>query len=206
MSGHAFSTALYNGAIPVTGGRLLATADVFRALTEQRPHRPAMSRSEAAAALERACADGRMDVPCTRAVLAAAGESRSFPRSVWPGVDRSGSGGPETRGGRAVEQEDRRSSDPVAQDSGPACRAHLRQDRRLHPGRSHAVRDGSGIDRRLTERWGVHPMRGALFSVREAGARSGRPGGRRWFWRRVPQPGQAGSNRPGHCRCNGVPR
>ncbi len=84
MSGHAFSTALYNGAIPVTGGRLLATADVFRALTEQRPHRPAMSRSEAAAALERACADGRMDVPCTRAVLAAAGESRSFPRSVWP--------------------------------------------------------------------------------------------------------------------------
>ena len=100
MSGHAFSTALYNGAIPVAGGRLLATADVFRALTEQRPHRPAMSRSEAAAALERACADGRMDVPCTRAVLAAAGESRSFPRSVWPGVDRSGSGGPETRGGR----------------------------------------------------------------------------------------------------------
>jgi HD-GYP domain-containing protein (c-di-GMP phosphodiesterase class II)/DNA-binding CsgD family transcriptional regulator len=64
--------------------RLLATADVFRALTEDRPHRPAKSRSEAAAELERACAEGRMDVPCARAVLEAAGEERSFPRSAWP--------------------------------------------------------------------------------------------------------------------------
>ena len=64
--------------------RLLATADVFRALTEDRPHRPAKSRVEAAADLERACAEGRMDVPCTRAVLEAAGEVRRLPRSAWP--------------------------------------------------------------------------------------------------------------------------
>lgn len=64
--------------------RLLATADVFRALTEERPHRPAKSPSDAAAELERACADGRMDVPCARAVLDAAGEARKIPRSAWP--------------------------------------------------------------------------------------------------------------------------
>lgn len=64
--------------------RLLATADVFRALTEDRPHRPAKSRGEAAADLERACSEGRMDVPCTRVVLEAAGEVRRLPRSVWP--------------------------------------------------------------------------------------------------------------------------
>jgi HD-GYP domain-containing protein (c-di-GMP phosphodiesterase class II) len=64
--------------------RLLATADVFRALTEDRPHRPAKSRSEAGAELERACTEGRMDVPCTRAVLEAAGEVRRLPRSAWP--------------------------------------------------------------------------------------------------------------------------
>jgi HD-GYP domain-containing protein (c-di-GMP phosphodiesterase class II)/DNA-binding CsgD family transcriptional regulator len=64
--------------------RLLATADVFRALTEERPHRPAKSPRDAAAELERACADGRMDVPCARAVLDAAGEARKIPRSAWP--------------------------------------------------------------------------------------------------------------------------
>jgi HD-GYP domain-containing protein (c-di-GMP phosphodiesterase class II)/DNA-binding CsgD family transcriptional regulator len=64
--------------------RLLATADVFRALTEERPHRPAKSRGDAAADLERVCAEGRMDVPCARAVLDAAGETRKLPRSAWP--------------------------------------------------------------------------------------------------------------------------
>ncbi|HJR46084.1 MAG TPA: HD domain-containing phosphohydrolase [Actinomycetota bacterium] len=64
--------------------RLLAAADVFQALTEERPHRPAKSRDEAAADLERACAEGRMDVPCARAVLDAAGEVRRVPPSAWP--------------------------------------------------------------------------------------------------------------------------
>ncbi len=64
--------------------RLLATADVFQALTEERPYRPAKSRDEAAADLERACAEGRMDVPCARVVLEAAGEVRRVPPSAWP--------------------------------------------------------------------------------------------------------------------------
>jgi len=64
--------------------RLLATADAFRAMTELRPHRPAMSAAEAAEELGRACAEGRLDVPCVRAVLEAAGEPRPVTRSVWP--------------------------------------------------------------------------------------------------------------------------
>jgi HD-GYP domain-containing protein (c-di-GMP phosphodiesterase class II)/DNA-binding CsgD family transcriptional regulator len=66
------------------GSRLLATADAFRAMTELRPHRPALSPGRAAEELERACAEGRLDVACVRSVLDAAGEARKPGRSVWP--------------------------------------------------------------------------------------------------------------------------
>jgi HD-GYP domain-containing protein (c-di-GMP phosphodiesterase class II) len=64
--------------------RLLATADVFHAMTESRPHRDALSVTAAAEELERACSEGSMDVPCVRAVLDAAGESQKPRRSAWP--------------------------------------------------------------------------------------------------------------------------
>jgi len=64
--------------------RLLAAADAFRAITEPRPHRPALSSREAVEELNRACAEGRMDVPCARAVLEAAGESSRAVRAAWP--------------------------------------------------------------------------------------------------------------------------
>jgi HD-GYP domain-containing protein (c-di-GMP phosphodiesterase class II) len=64
--------------------RLLATADVFRAMTESRPHRDALSAGAAAGELEHACSEGSMDVPCVRAVLEAAGESHKPGRSAWP--------------------------------------------------------------------------------------------------------------------------
>jgi HD-GYP domain-containing protein (c-di-GMP phosphodiesterase class II) len=64
--------------------RLLATADAFRAMTEARPHRPALSHREAAEELNHACAEGRLDVPCARAVLEAAGEKLKPGRSAWP--------------------------------------------------------------------------------------------------------------------------
>jgi HD-GYP domain-containing protein (c-di-GMP phosphodiesterase class II)/DNA-binding CsgD family transcriptional regulator len=67
-----------------TASRLLATADAFRALTEARPYRPALSPREAAEELNRACAEGRMDVPCARAVLEAAGEPHKPSRTAWP--------------------------------------------------------------------------------------------------------------------------
>lgn len=67
-----------------TASRLLATADAFRALTEARPHRPALLTRRAAEELNRACAEGRLDVPCVRAVLDAAGETRKPDNSAWP--------------------------------------------------------------------------------------------------------------------------
>ncbi len=64
--------------------RLLATADMFRAMTEPRPHRSSLSPSHAADELNRACREGKLDVLCARAVLDAAGETRKPDRSAWP--------------------------------------------------------------------------------------------------------------------------
>jgi HD-GYP domain-containing protein (c-di-GMP phosphodiesterase class II) len=53
--------------------RLLAAADVYQALLEPRPHRPAYTPDAAAAELERATAVGGLDPEAVRCVLAAAG-------------------------------------------------------------------------------------------------------------------------------------
>lgn len=53
--------------------RLLAAADVYQALTEPRPHRPARSPDEAAAELGREVHAGRLDGDAVGGVLAAAG-------------------------------------------------------------------------------------------------------------------------------------
>lgn len=66
------------------GARLLATADAFHAMTEARPHRPALPANRASEELNRACEEGRLDVLSTRAVLEAAGETRRPGRSAWP--------------------------------------------------------------------------------------------------------------------------
>jgi HD-GYP domain-containing protein (c-di-GMP phosphodiesterase class II) len=64
--------------------RLLAAADAFRAMTEPRAHRPALTPDRAVEEINRACSDGRLDVSCARAVLEAAGEATARPRSAWP--------------------------------------------------------------------------------------------------------------------------
>lgn len=64
--------------------RLLATADMFRAMTEPRPHRGSLSPTQAADEINRACREGKLDVLCARAVLEAAGETRKPDRSAWP--------------------------------------------------------------------------------------------------------------------------
>ncbi|MFF2555935.1 HD domain-containing phosphohydrolase [Nocardia sp. NPDC058058] len=53
--------------------RLLAAADVFAAMTEERPHRPAHKPSEAAAHLSAEAAAGRLDRDACAAVVEAAG-------------------------------------------------------------------------------------------------------------------------------------
>jgi HD-GYP domain-containing protein (c-di-GMP phosphodiesterase class II) len=53
--------------------RLLAAADAFHAMTEPRPHRPALAPEQAAGQLRREARGGRLDPDSVEAVLAAAG-------------------------------------------------------------------------------------------------------------------------------------
>jgi HD-GYP domain-containing protein (c-di-GMP phosphodiesterase class II)/DNA-binding CsgD family transcriptional regulator len=62
--------------------RLLGAADVFAALTEDRPTRPARSPADAARELVAEAAAGRLDRDACGAVVEAAGLPR--PRSAWP--------------------------------------------------------------------------------------------------------------------------
>jgi HD-GYP domain-containing protein (c-di-GMP phosphodiesterase class II) len=55
--------------------RLLAAADAYHAMTEPRPHRPAMSPSEAAEALQRATREGHFAPDVVAAVLEVSGHS-----------------------------------------------------------------------------------------------------------------------------------
>lgn len=64
--------------------RILATADVFSAACEERPYRPAISRSGAADLLEREANAGRLDAEAVGAVLSAAGMEAPEPRRSWP--------------------------------------------------------------------------------------------------------------------------
>lgn len=63
--------------------RLLAAADVYCGLLEDRHYRPALSAPEAAARLQDEARRGRLDRDCVRAVLRAAGE-RVPRRHTWP--------------------------------------------------------------------------------------------------------------------------
>lgn len=58
------------------GVRILAAADAFHAMTQDRPHRPALAAEEAAAELQREVRAGRLDGEASAAVLEAAGQRR----------------------------------------------------------------------------------------------------------------------------------
>jgi HD-GYP domain-containing protein (c-di-GMP phosphodiesterase class II) len=64
--------------------RVLAAADVFQALLEPRPHRPARTPDAAAAELARAAQAGGLDPDAVRYVLAAAGQSVKQARPTRP--------------------------------------------------------------------------------------------------------------------------
>ncbi len=66
--------------------RLLAAADVYRALLEPRPHRGAYTSTAAAAELERAAKAGELDQDAVRCVLAAAGLPVKPARSARPAL------------------------------------------------------------------------------------------------------------------------
>ena len=66
------------------GVRLLAAADVFQALTQDRPHRPRLPERVAAEELAREARAGRLDGECVAAVLEAAGQMRPRRRDLRP--------------------------------------------------------------------------------------------------------------------------
>ena len=63
--------------------RLLAAADIAHAMSEERPHRPALDAAEIARELVAGVRDGRLDATAVDAVLASLGmETRAEPRSL----------------------------------------------------------------------------------------------------------------------------
>jgi HD-GYP domain-containing protein (c-di-GMP phosphodiesterase class II) len=63
--------------------RILAAADVYQAMTQERPHRPAHARAAAAGELTSLGTSGRLDPEAVRVLLAAAGH-RQPKRAAWP--------------------------------------------------------------------------------------------------------------------------
>ena len=82
VDGSGYHRALTADALS-RGDRLLAAADVFAALTADRPQRPAWSDDEAARMLE-AEAGVRLDADAVACVLAAAGRRAAPPPAGWP--------------------------------------------------------------------------------------------------------------------------
>jgi putative nucleotidyltransferase with HDIG domain len=64
--------------------RLLAVADVYQAMTEDRPHRAARTAEEASEVVTSEARAGRLDLECARAVLEAAGQTSPRLRTAWP--------------------------------------------------------------------------------------------------------------------------
>jgi HD-GYP domain-containing protein (c-di-GMP phosphodiesterase class II) len=64
--------------------RVLAAADVYQAMTQPRPHRPAKTAGQAAGELEGMAAAGRLDREAVDAILGAAGHEVTTSRTAWP--------------------------------------------------------------------------------------------------------------------------
>jgi HD-GYP domain-containing protein (c-di-GMP phosphodiesterase class II) len=78
LDGSGYHRRLPPASLPATV-RVLAAADVFRALVEPRPHRPARKPDEAAHELRYEARAGRLDAEAVEAVLGAAGQTTRPP-------------------------------------------------------------------------------------------------------------------------------
>jgi HD-GYP domain-containing protein (c-di-GMP phosphodiesterase class II) len=83
--GSGYNRGLTRNAIPVTA-RVLGAACAFRAMTEPRPHRPALSAKEATAELRSEVRAGRFEPEAVDAVLAAAGRPQGKRRTGPAGL------------------------------------------------------------------------------------------------------------------------
>lgn len=85
--GSGYHRGLPGPSIPVTA-RVLAAACAYRAMTEPRPHRPAITAKQATAELRADVRAGRLDADAVDAVLSAAGQSRGKRRTGPAGLTR----------------------------------------------------------------------------------------------------------------------
>ena len=83
LDGSGYPRGLSGGALSPEG-RVLAAADFYHSRTEPRPHRPACTAGEVAAALRAEARAGRVDAGAAAAVLSAAGHPASRLRSQAP--------------------------------------------------------------------------------------------------------------------------
>ena len=84
VDGSGYHRGASAAAIPAAA-RILAAADVFQALTQTRPHRPAYTPDRAAREVEAMVAAGSLDGEAARAVCEAAGAAlRPRRRGAWP--------------------------------------------------------------------------------------------------------------------------
>jgi HD-GYP domain-containing protein (c-di-GMP phosphodiesterase class II) len=83
MDGSGYHGGLAAAALDASS-RLLAACDVYQALTEDRPWRPAFAADAAARELRHEAETGRLDRDAVAAVLAAAGHRPARIRGAWP--------------------------------------------------------------------------------------------------------------------------
>lgn len=85
MNGSGYHRGSRGNDIPI-GSRILAAADAYRAMTSERPYRPAFEPQDAGRTLREEAAAGRLDPRAVEGVLEAAGEGGGRPRSrhAWP--------------------------------------------------------------------------------------------------------------------------
>jgi response regulator RpfG family c-di-GMP phosphodiesterase len=75
LDGSGYHRSL-NGPSLATASRVLAAADMYHAMREARPHRPALDPQPAASEMRAEVRDGRLDAEAVEAVLASAGHAR----------------------------------------------------------------------------------------------------------------------------------
>ena len=83
LDGSGYHHGLAAAGLPIPA-RVLAAADTFQTLTQDRPHRASHTPARAADRLVAEARAGRLDPDCVRAVIEAAGQAPAPVRTVWP--------------------------------------------------------------------------------------------------------------------------
>ena len=85
LDGSGYHRGVRGSDIPLLG-RYLAAADVFHAMQEERPYRPALNEKQALMQMRADVRDGRLDAAAVEAVLGAAGHRTSMPVTAPAGL------------------------------------------------------------------------------------------------------------------------